>query len=365
MIKNAVRALRTTALIAVTGVSLAVAPANAATAPAWETLSQPIDQKTASILPFDAQNAFARTFQQGCDDCNSSTKLWQRTGTTWKQLTPPADAALGVQAGTGPGDLWTMGRKSSGAFQTNHYDGTTWSGNLSPGQNLDVFDAKAVSHTSVWGVGQTRSDTTTGWYPTVTHWDGTAWKTTKFTQFDGMLSGLSVRSDSDIWAVGNKNTGSQTQGLALHYDGTAWTEVPVPATVNAKTFLDTVHSNGPNDVWVAGRALNDKQQTVTKGAYVIHWDGTKWTHRDLPSTEGWVSTFATYDGKVYAGGTFTPKLLRWTGTAWETVTGFDSSIAYVSSLKTTADGSLYLSGYWSSFFGSLYYQQRLAAPAAR
>ncbi|MBT2398538.1 hypothetical protein [Streptomyces sp. ISL-100] len=383
MFKNTSRKLRTVSLLlstAAVGMAFAASPANAAATPAWETLSQPIAKATSAFLPFDTKNAFATTTEY-CSDCTTPThKLWQKTGEagetgeTWKQLARPTGVGLDTLTGTAPDDLWAIGRTYT--FSVNHYDGTKWSPNLSPdAENLAIRDAKAVSRTSLWAVGSTqRSDAPGKKYPTVTHWNGTNWNSIKFPEVEGSLEALDVKSANDIWAVGSRDSGKPAneryQALALHYDGTKWTEVPVPSIPKVGTELGGVINNGPNDVWVSG-TTNDGQVTGAKtGAYVTHWDGKSWTRRDIPVTK-WaeVSSFANYGGQLYAGlgglGNTDPKLVRWTGSAWEQVGGLNSPITGVRALTTTADGSLYVNSGYVTFGSGVYYLQRLAPPAAR
>ncbi|MFD7032513.1 hypothetical protein ACFWAR_31275 [Streptomyces sp. NPDC059917] len=373
MIRNVGRTLRAAAVTAVVGVALAAAPANAA-APVWETLSQPVaGEGGAYILPLDAQNAFAKTRRGTCGSCRLSEKVWQKTGNAWKELTPPADASVTTLTATATDDLWAIGRKdtSTGVFRIHHYDGTRWSGNLNPDtRNLEFQAAEAVGRKSLWAVGNSRAGGR--WTPVVTHWNGTSWNTTTFDQFSGDLAAIDVRAENDIWAVGHRDAGGTAndrfQALALHFDGTRWTEVPVPGTAKVSTLLQEVRSNGPDDVWVSGSVLDERGQGAPlTGAYVNHWDGTAWTRRDVPGAT-FAHSFAVYGGQVHVGVSGAGNLLRWTGGAWEVVGGIQPGMNGVSSLASTPDGSLYLagsSGFDSVFGGLTYYLQRLAAPAAR
>ncbi|MEU7042573.1 hypothetical protein AB0A77_16115 [Streptomyces varsoviensis] len=356
---------------AAAGVALAASPANAA-APAWETLPQPVKNAASAILPFDGDNAVVTTRQGECGDCDLDQRLWQRDGGAWKELKLPADGVADTVTGTSPDDLWAIGRKDGddGTWRVHHYDGAKWSANLSPDtKRVEIIDAEAVSRTSLWGVGNTRVDTS--FVPTVTHWNGKTWNTTKFDGLEGNLNSLQVKSENDIWAVGSTSAGGvandRDQALALHYDGAKWTRIPVPSIPKVSTFLDAVISNGPNDVWASGTVRDERgQEPKRTGAYVIHWDGKSWTHRDVPGKEAaTVKTFAHYGGKLYAGLSGNQKLVRWTGAAWEQVAGVDPQIFGVRELTTAKDGSLYLTGARGTFFGPLYYQQRLAPPAAR
>ncbi|MFJ4949863.1 hypothetical protein [Streptomyces sp. NPDC088760] len=326
------------------GLALVASPASAA-APTWESLTVPTTNARVSLLPFDSQNAYARTTDQCTEECTYSPRLWQRTGTTWKQVTMPTDVQANVLAGTGPTDLWVFGSKN--AYRFNHYDGTTWTPNLNPEpKNAEVLGARAAGRNSVWAVGNYRG-TGTNWYPMVTHWNGGNWNTTKLTGIQGQLESVDVNSETDIWAAGYRRTSGHFQGLVMHYDGTRWTEVPVPAVSGEDTMLGEVISTGPNDVWVAS------------GSAVSHWDGTAWTRRDTPAA---VSSFAYYGGRLYAGLSGASKLVRWSGATWEAV-GTPVKGQAVDQLSTTPDGTLYASssegGVLSEFHA---YLSRLAPP---
>ncbi|GGS26772.1 hypothetical protein GCM10010252_77080 [Streptomyces aureoverticillatus] len=356
MTQSTSRRRRTATLLTATAaltVGLAASPANAAAT--WETLPVPENYATMSLLPFDSQNAYARTMSTCIELCGPvAPKLWQKSGSTWKQLKPPTDVAFETLAGTGPNDLWAIGRKDIGdsVWHVHRYDGTKWSSDMAPDtKRLEILDAEAVNRTSLWGVGNTRN---TRWNPTVTHWDGQKWNTKTFTDISGSFDAVDVRSATDIWAVGYRSVSDEVadyQPLAMHYDGTGWSEVRLPATPGKINVLREVLSNGPNDVW------------VSSDDYVWHWDGATWARRDLP-TAGLVTSFANYGGQVYAGvqpeKAGDPKLLRWNGTSWVTDTSLTKGTT-VTQLATTPDGALYAGSrdVWSEN-----YLSRLAPPTA-
>ncbi|EPH46518.1 hypothetical protein ABT390_23820 [Streptomyces aurantiacus] len=350
---------RRTATLLLAGASLAVglvaSPANAAAS--WESIPAPEDYATVSLLPFDSQNAYARTMSTCIELCGPvAPKLWQRSGSTWKQLKPPTDVAFDTLAGTGPNDLWAIGRKhvGDGIWHVHRYDGTKWSSDMAPDtKRLEILDAEAVNRTSLWGVGNTRT-TNTLWNPTVTHWDGQKWNTKTFTDIDGNFESVDVRSENDIWAVGYRSVSDEVanyQPLAMHYDGTKWSEVRLPDTPGDRNILDNVVSNGPKDVWV--HSLE----------HVWHWDGTTWTRRDIPA--GYVKSIAVHGGQTYVGVQVNksgdPKLLRWNGTSWVADTSLTNG-THVLQLTTSPDGSMYA---YSTDAWSTNYLSRLAPPAAR
>jgi len=46
--------------------------------------------------------------------------------------------------------------------------------------------------------------------------------------FKGGLDAVAATSATDAWAVGNYSSASASGTLILHWDGTAWTQVPSP-----------------------------------------------------------------------------------------------------------------------------------------
>ncbi|NGO07574.1 hypothetical protein G5C60_07890 [Streptomyces sp. HC44] len=318
------------AAAAVVGVGLVASPASAATS--WESLTVPITTQKVSVLPVSGQNLFARS-ESICFDaseCTPTVRLWQKTGTTYKELTPPAEAAVDTMAGTATDDLWVIGTRwaSNGSNRIHHYNGSTWSANLNPDpKSLELYDAEAVGRNSVWGAGSVRvAGAPTKWVPAVSHWDGQSWKTTKFADMEGNLVALDVRNENDIWAVGH----GDDQPLAMHYDGTTWREVPLTGTSNMDSLRE-VFSNGPNDVW------------INSGEQMSHWDGKTWTRHDISAAPQAAVSFSSYGGQVYVGvrsfGSH-PKLNRWTGTAWQADTSLTKGNT-VDQLATGSDGSLY------------------------
>jgi len=88
---------------------------------------------------------------------------------------------------------------------------------------------------------------------------------------DTVLTGIDVRSASDVWAVGYYFDGSTNRPLALHWDGSTWSNSPIPGT----GLLRKVRAVGPGNVWAAGTYYNAGVQSYQ--TLVVHFDGTAWT----------------------------------------------------------------------------------------
>jgi hypothetical protein len=187
--------------------------------------------------------------------------------------------------------VWAVGNYQV-AFQyewetlTEHWDGTAW--NIVPSPNPGgsqityLTGVSAVSSNDVWAVGYSHGGTK----PLIEHWDGTAWSIGPAPYAVGSdsngLYAVRAIATNDVWAVGyqnENNNGENGQGLILHWDGTAWTQVDSPIADYA-TILLGVTANSSADVTAVGyvQTRNVQFTPVTE-----HWDGAKWRLVPVPN----------------------------------------------------------------------------------
>lgn len=145
----------------------------------------------------------------------------------------------------------------------------------------------AVSADDVWAFGTTVDLTQTVFL----HWDGRSWRFVPHPALHGMqphVHSATAISASDIWAVGDvapPNGHNQQIPFALHWDGTGWRGVPVPFAMHHNFrgntgSLGQVVANASNDVWAYG-----SYDTVSyRGAALLHWDGSAWSEIALPAS---------------------------------------------------------------------------------
>jgi photosystem II stability/assembly factor-like uncharacterized protein len=88
----------------------------------------------------------------------------------------------------------------------------------------------------------------------------------------GPFTGIAAIASNDIWAVGY-GSASPTRALAAHWDGSAWSMVPVPNTGTGDNKLYGVAAAGANDVWAVGSYGNSSTDAKP---LVVHWDGSTW-----------------------------------------------------------------------------------------
>jgi hypothetical protein len=240
-------------------------------------------------------------------------------GSAWSLVSTPtlgvSSALRGVSASTAT-DAWAVGFSVLGRddFGTliEHWNGTAWSVNSSlvdTGYFAELTGVADLSPTNAWaaGVGDTGG--------LLDHWNGSVWSSValpdpNFTPGDGQS--ISASSASDVWVVGstvNATTGATT-GEALHFNGTAWSVVPMPTGASAVTEIS------PNDAWAVA------------GASIEQWNGTVWNTVPSPSPGadlGLTGIAARGPNDVYAvgddipsvnGGVVQGVVLRWNGSTW-------------------------------------------------
>jgi hypothetical protein len=213
-------------------------------------------------------------------------------GAQWSLASPrsfPGHALLTGVDTIADGSAWAAGFQTTarGTRRTlvEHASGGSWTPVASPNDGSSATDnsltaVAGTQTTGLWAVGWRESPS--GLRPLVLRYDSTrpspAWVSVSGAggvpspgKVETVLTGVAVRTASDVWAVGYYDNGSAKRPLALHWDGTAWKNSPVPGA----GLLRKVTVAGPGNVWAAGAYYNaaaERYQTL-----VVHFNGTAWT----------------------------------------------------------------------------------------
>jgi hypothetical protein len=176
-----------------------------------------------------------------------------------------------------------------------------------------------VSPADVWAVGSIVTPAGAG-RSLIEHWDGTAWSVVPSPASEpaaGVLDGIAAVSATDIWAVGYSNAAGSFDTLIEHWNGTAWSVVPgAPLLATGHNFLTGVAAVSASDVWAVGRMFRHPSPVIE------HWNGTSWTQVAQPvngydSSLNSISAVAANDiwavGEQNLNQTVTE---HWNGTAW-------------------------------------------------
>jgi hypothetical protein len=264
-------------------------------------------------------------------------------GSVWSLISTPTLSAgaglLGVSASTAT-DAWAVGFLQLGSYRNSqslfeHWNGTAWSvvGGANVGRLAGVAD---LSSTNAWAV------STLG---VIEHWDGAAWTAVSTAQpnpantVGNRVSSISADSASDIWIAGTYTTPDYTTAAyALHYNGSAWSVVPMAQPASSSVSIGAVTSLSPSNAWAVGQTGTDP--------LIEHWNGSQWSIQATPSGVQYPSLTAVAARSatdVWAFGTrlndnFTaqiPLMLHFDGKTWSRADSPTGNATY-SALNTAA-----------------------------
>jgi len=212
----------------------------------------------------------------------------------WTVVTAPPtgqNATLEGVATVSDSDAWAVGFHSGAAFTNigakvliDNWNGTAWSlvaTPTTPGNTALLNAVSASSATDAWAVGRSQNNKSI-LGGLALHWNGTAWSVSS--SFSGALGAYAVGvadiSPTDAYAIGNNST--IPRGHLAQWNGTTWSSVTVPLPPNAptNTTLNAISADGPNDVWAVGTYLDSVNEQFE--TFSIHFNGTAWSVVPMP-----------------------------------------------------------------------------------
>ena len=271
-------------------------------------------------------------------DVSTTTLALHWNGTAWARvLTPSPGRFTGLTSvsAASPADAWAVGVNPALALRWNGMAWTQVAVPHPPGSSL--LGVSTLSPTDAWAVGNHVANHTAR--TLVLHWNGTAWAQVTSPNVDGngVLLGVAALSPTDAWAVGNYTAGNDIKTLVLHWNGTAWVHVPTPSPGRSplNDSLSGVSVLSPSDAWAVGASGHGHSPFSPQNTLVLHWNGTAWARVASPSpgrsplndSLSGVSVLSASDAwAVGASGhghsVFSPQktlVLHWNGTRWTQV----------------------------------------------
>jgi hypothetical protein len=229
-------------------------------------------------------------------------------------------------------DIWAIGYTENARDEDQHtliehFDGTSWS--IVPGSVPGILSGVSAGTASdVWAVGVIPATLHTLAKTLIEHWDGTRWQVVRSPspgKFGDSLAAVTVAAPDSVWAAGDAITSKFDSSVAFteHWNGTAWTAVPMPAPGQGSE-LRAVASAGGSDVWAAGYYEVTTQQGTADFTLTEHWTGSGWAVVGSPSPTGddvFTGLAAVSGPDVWAvGGAAGSSLVaHWNGRAWAQV----------------------------------------------
>ena len=225
-------------------------------------------------------------------------------GSSWMVMNTPlldggGDILFGVEA-IASNDVWFFGdslqQPGPDLAIALHYNGSTFELQPVPsvnptiggfGEGNGLRAGSALAPNDIWAVGAASDgDSMPAGYSQIQHWNGSTWQNvpgpTPGVWHD--LNAVVAIAPDDVW-VGGEYIDTSYHGLALHYDGTSWTQVPIPGGVSDFVAFAS------NDIYAAGGAI-------------MHWDGVSWTI---------VESFPQVDSATQSGLSAAGPCELWTG----------------------------------------------------
>ncbi|MDQ6694205.1 MAG: hypothetical protein M3014_07260, partial [Chloroflexota bacterium] len=299
----------------------------------WRGVASPDIANGGNLLAvqvISSNNVWAAGYSYNTGNESAHTLVEHWDGAAWSVVPSPnvgtAGSGLAALAVVAPDDIWAAG--FAGGYTTYipltmHWDGMAWNivaAPTIPGNSTQLFGLAAVSHSDVWAAGAGGNDTNAQYQTLLEHWDGAAWSIVQSPNpgpASNRLKAISAVSVGDIWAVGSRydDNSGRVQSLTLHWDGTAWSNVPSAPSAGYNA-LNGVSAYASDDVWAVGEGpYPDK--------LLEHWDGTAWSISTPPHAGDnrlyGVTMLAPDDvwAVGYSGGVGGSQAIHWDGTSWQ------------------------------------------------
>jgi hypothetical protein len=222
-----------------------------------------------------------------------------------------------------PTDVWAVGQPAGDQFE--HWNGTSWTGQGIPagpataaGNTASVSFITGTSASNITAVGTSSvvepgTDTLES---VAFHFNGTAWSQMTIPA-NVQLGPVLAFSATNLWSV-NDN------GDAEQFNGTTWAKTKLPIDTglpkgSSQLIMSSISGSSPSDIWAAGTASTVGVRPAQAVPVLEHFNGTSWSNVSVPAPTGLrggglfdVESISPTDAYAVATGA----ILHWNGTAW-------------------------------------------------
>jgi hypothetical protein len=121
------------------------------------------------------------------------------------------------------------------------------------------------------------------------HWNGSSWRTLRFPPLPPAVracaevgnASIEAYSARDAWAAIGLTTGVAFDGIiVLHWDGQAWSRVPVAYRTQA---VGGISQDGHGGIWMYATGPATPAGALT---YLYHYSGGQWSRQPAPALGG-------------------------------------------------------------------------------
>ena len=263
----------------------------------WQTIAQPAGIPYPQVIGSAAAATtgarawvFVVSMAPEDEGGESAVAAVEWTGRSWSAVHDFAGApGLSTATASGPDDVWGFGTTGSSG-QTPwavRYNGKCWSQVAIP---VIPYQASGSAAAGDWVTGTAAAQPTR---VEVVHWNKGAWRNVALPKISvpkgqQTLPGLiAAASPASVWAtveVGPASGAGQLTYVLLHWNGRAWSKVPLPKGVNVYGLA----SDGHGGSWVASYTVA-KPGVIFSGLVMYHYAGGRWTHVRAPAKSGYVT----------------------------------------------------------------------------
>jgi hypothetical protein len=214
------------------------------------------------------------------------TLIEEWNGTSWSITSSPNVPGMSQElrsvACESDTECWAVGSVHSSPPTTliERWNGTSWSIVTSPGlaEGAALFDVTCASTSMCVAVGQHFDSNDLRGHPLIEQWDGVSWSIVRPPTpggNEGVLTGVSCRSRSRCWAVGQYFTEGNGATLAVRWNGKSWSVVASPNSSSASdSTLGTVTCLSNANCWAVGSTVEAPGFNAT---LVERWRGGSWS----------------------------------------------------------------------------------------
>jgi len=208
-----------------------------------------------------------------------------------------------------------------------------------------AMEVDAIAEDDIWavGIGAGFGDAQATSVPLALHWDGSDWTDVDVPRVANRhheLNDVFAISSNDVWAVGDyRNVAGTFRGVTYHWDGSEWSHIPSPIEDISQSGLNDVVATGPNDVWAVGGG--------DAGVVLMHWNGSQWNVAEPPPNSSG-SLAAVGPNDLWASGW--NGFWHWDGASWTEVPAFIPGASYVirgGGLEIVGDCDIWSVGFWT------------------